>query len=159
MDAFEALGIARAWRVPPDLVRAAQRRLCATFHPDRFADPAARADAQVRVARANQAAAALLDPLGCAQALLDALAPMPRPAEPRPESAFLMAMMEIRERVDGEGVTAVEPELAALQARAEADAERFFGALEAGDASAWVSAAEAVGRLRAVARARGQAAP
>jgi len=88
MDPFEALGLPRSWRLPAEQIRAAQRRVCAASHPDRFQDAAARADAQTRVARANQAAASLLEPLGCAEALLGVLAPSraPRILAPIPPS-------------------------------------------------------------------------
>ena len=45
MDPFEALGLPRSWRLPAEQIRAAQRRVCAASHPDRFQDAAARADA------------------------------------------------------------------------------------------------------------------
>jgi DnaJ-domain-containing protein 1 len=159
MDPFEALGLPRSWRLPAEQIRAAQRRVCAVAHPDRFQDPAERAEAQARVARANQAAAALLEPLGCAEALLGVLAPQPRPAEPRPDPVFLSEMIELRERLDGGEADAVALELAALERTAQADAEGGFARLLAGDGSAWGAAAEAVGRLRAVLRARGEGRP
>jgi DnaJ-domain-containing protein 1 len=156
MDPFEALGLPRSWRLPAEQIRAAQRRVCAASHPDRFQDAAARADAQTRVARANQAAASLLEPLGCAEALLGVLAPQPRPADPRPDPAFLAEMIELRERLDAGEPETVASDLAALEHAAQSDAEGAFARLLAGDGSAWRAAAEAVGRLRAVLRARGE---
>jgi DnaJ-domain-containing protein 1 len=159
MDPFEALGLPRAWRISAERVRAAQRRIAAAGHPDRFTDPAARAQAQARIAASNQAAAALLEPLGCGEALLRLLVPQPGLAEPRPHPAFLVRMMELRERVDVEGLDAVEPDLREIEAAADADAEARFNELLSGDANAWLGAADALGRLRAVARARGVGVP
>lgn len=159
MDPFEALGLPRSWRPDPQQVRSAQRRVAASSHPDRFADPAARAEAQRRVSLANRAASELLEPLGGAQAILQALAPDPRPAEPRPDPAFLALMIDIRERLDDGGAKAVEADLSELERAAGTDAEAAFHRLTAGDASAWHAAAAAVGRLRAIARARGSGAP
>jgi DnaJ-domain-containing protein 1 len=156
MDPFEALGLPRSWRLPAEQIRASQRRVCAMSHPDRFQDPAQRDEAQARVSRANQAAAALLEPLGCAEALLSVLSPQPRPADPRPDPTFLAAMIELRERLDAGEATAVASDLAALEQAAQADAESGFARLVAGEAGAWSAAAEATGRLRAVLRARGE---
>ncbi|MFM7808469.1 MAG: iron-sulfur cluster co-chaperone HscB C-terminal domain-containing protein [Planctomycetota bacterium] len=156
MDPFEALGLPRSWRLPSEQIRSAQRRVCAASHPDRFHDPAQRADAQARVALANQAAATLLEPLGCAESLLAALAPQPRPAEPRPSPMFLAEMIELRERLDAGEAASVASDLAALEQAAQADAEAGFERLLAGDSGAWNAAAEATGRLRAVLRARGE---
>lgn len=152
-DPFAALGLTPAWRVDADSVRQAQRRVVARWHPDRFPDPAARADAQRRVAEANEAAAALLDPLACAQAAVDRLTPQPRPAEPKPAPAFLAAMLEVREAVDAGAMDQVGPALEEMRREAECDLGAAFALLSAGDASAWIRATEALGRLRAVHRA------
>ena len=154
IDPFGALGLPRVWPLDPQAVRGAQRRAAAAWHPDRFEDPARRVEAQARVAAVNEAAARLLDPLACAQALLDALAPVPRPAEPRPQPEFLMAMMEIREAIDAGGdLAGAWSAVAQQRALAEADARRAFEALQQGTPGAWTDAAEAVGRLRALRRA------
>lgn len=152
-EAFETLGLSPAWSLPAQAVRDAQRRVAARWHPDRFADAAERDAAQRRVAKANEAAATLVDPLARGQALLDLFAPVPRPNDARPQPAFLMQMMSLREAIDG-GDVGVQDELEALRAQAEADAERLFGRLVGGDSSAWPEAGEALGRLRAVRRAR-----
>ena len=152
-DPFEALGLAVAWRLEADAVRQAQRRMASRWHPDRFVDPAARADAQRRVAEANEAARTLLDPVGCAQAALERLAPEPRPAEPRPTPDFLAAMLEVREAVDAGATHEAAPALQQLRARAEADLAGAFEALQRGESGAWPRAAEALGRMRAVRRA------
>lgn len=151
-EAFEALGLAPAWRVPEQTIRDAQRRVAARWHPDRFVDAAERDAAQQRVAKANAAAAALVDPLARGQALLELFAPVPRPHEARPQPAFLMQMMQVREAIDG-GTEGVQQALDALQGAADADAERLFCRLVAGDVSAWADAGEALGRLRAIRRA------
>lgn len=152
-EAFETLGLSPAWSLPAQTVRDAQRRVAARWHPDRFADAAERDAAQQRVAKANEAAATLVDPLARGQALLELFAPVPRPNDARPQPAFLMQMMSLREAIDG-GDVGVQDELEALRAQAEADAERLFGRLVGGDSSAWPEAGEALGRLRAVRRAR-----
>ena len=104
-------------------------------------------------AKANEAAATLVDPLARGQALLELFAPVPRPNDARPQPAFLMQMMSLREAIDG-GDVGVQDELEALRMQAEDDAERLFGRLVGGDSSAWPEAGEALGRLRAVRRAR-----
>lgn len=152
-EAFETLGLSPAWSLPAQTVRDAQRRMAARWHPDRFADVAERDAAQQRVAKANEAAATLVDPLARGQALLELFAPIPRPNDARPQPAFLMRMMSLREAIDG-GDAGVQDELEALRAQAEADAERLFDRLVGGDSSAWPEAGEALGRLRAVRRAR-----
>jgi molecular chaperone HscB len=152
-EAFETLGLSPAWSLPAQAVRDAQRRVAARWHPDRFADAAERDAAQRRVAKANEAAATLVDPLARGQALLELFAPVPRLNDARPQPAFLMQMMSLREAIDG-GDVGVQDELEALRAQAEADAERLFGRLVGGDSSAWPEAGEALGRLRAVRRAR-----
>ncbi len=152
-EAFETLGLSPAWSLPAQTVRDAQRRVAARWHPDRFADAAERDAAQRRVAKANEAAATLVDPLARGQALLELFAPVPRPNDARPQPAFLMQMMSLREAIDG-GDVGVQDELEALRAQAEVDAERLFGRLVGGDSSAWPEAGEALGRLRAVRRAR-----
>lgn len=152
-DPFAALGLPPAWQMDADAVRQAQRRAVARWHPDRFPDPAARADAQRRVAEANEAAAALLDPVTCAQAALERHAPVPRPPEPRPAPAFLAAMLEVREAVDAGEAAQAGPALDELRVRAERDLAEAFERLSGGDAAAWSEASEALGRLRAVRRA------
>ena len=151
-EAFEALGLSPAWSLPAQTVRDAQRRMAAKWHPDRIADAAERDAAQQRVAKANEAAATLVDPLARGQALLELFAPVPRPNDARPQPAFLMQMMSLREAIDG-GDVGVQDELEALRRQAEADAERLFDRLVGGDSSAWADAGEALGRLRAVRRA------
>jgi DnaJ-domain-containing protein 1 len=153
-DPFAALGLAPACRVEPEAVRQAQRRVMARWHPDRFPDAAERADAQRRVAEANEAAAVLLDPLACAQAAIDALAPVPRPADPRPDPAFLAEMLELREALDAGDAVRVRPALDALEAEAHHDLAGAFEALQAGSVATWSRAVQALGRLRAVRRAR-----
>lgn len=153
-DPFAALGLPRAWPLDPQAVRDAQRRAAAASHPDRFDDPARRSEAQARIAAVNEAAARLLDPLAGAQALLEALAPEPRPAEPRSSPTFLAAMMEVREAIDGgHGRDEALAEVASMRRQAEEDARRAFGSLLRGASGAWAEAAEAVGRLRALRRA------
>lgn len=152
-EAFEALGLSPAWRLQEPAIREAQRRVAARWHPDRFADAAERDAAQRRVAMANAAAAALADPLARGQALLDLFAPVPCPSEPRPQPTFLMRMMALREAIDA-GEAGVADELSALQGEADADAARCFDRLVSGDGSAWADAGEALGRLRALRRAR-----
>lgn len=157
-DPFEALDLPRAWPLDAQAIRGAQRRAVAASHPDRFRDPALRSEAQVRVAAVNEAAARLLDPIGCAQALLQVLAPTPQPAEPRPSADFLACMMEIREAIDGgEGRAAALEAMAEQRRQAEADAKAAFARLQQGHREAWALAAEAVGRLRALHRAEQEA--
>jgi len=137
-------------------VRTAQRRAAARWHPDRCRDPAERSEAQRRVTEANEAAAVLLDPLHRGRALLEALAPSPKPSEPRPEAEFLADMLALHEGLvsaDSAARHAAMEEVTAMRRASEREALRHFARLSAGDASAWVDAASALARLRAAVRA------
>jgi curved DNA-binding protein CbpA len=156
MDPFMVLGLEPTWDLDAQSIRDAQRRAAMRWHPDRVADPAERAEAASRVARVNEAATQLLDPLSRAQALLDRATPTPRPPEPRPEPAFLMSMVHVREGLDAGGSERTEAlaELDRIEEAARRDAASCLASLQPADAAGWIAAAEAVGRLRAVRRAR-----
>jgi hypothetical protein len=68
-------------------------------------------------------------------------------------------MIELLDRLDAGEPEAVASDLAALEHAAQSDAEDGFARLLAGDGSAWSAAVGAVGRLRAVLRARGEGRP
>lgn len=156
MDPFAVLGLQPAWELDVQAIRAAQRRAAMRWHPDRVTDPAGRAEASTRVAQVNEAATQLLDPLARAQALLDRAAPAPRPPEPRPRPDFLMSMMRVRDALDAGGSERAEAlaELELIEHAARRDTAAYLASLRPADAAGWVAAAEAVGRLRAVRRAR-----
>jgi len=157
LDAFRVLALPLAWRMHDQVIRDAQRRLAARWHPDRCVDPALRNEAHEQVARANAAAAELLDELVRGEVLLRCCAPSPKPPAPPANQSFLMQMMELREVIDAGDVSeldSVRATLGQLHESAAADAQIFFDRLLAGDANAWTQASEALGRLRAVRRAR-----
>ena len=156
MDPFETLGIERRWDVAESVVRDAQRRSAAKWHPDRFRDPADRDTAQRRVAMVNEAAATLLDPLERGRALLEATAPSPRPAEPRPAPMFLAEMLELHEGLSSEDAptrAAARERARELRQAAESEAAARFEAVKPGDGASWLAAASALATLRATVRA------
>ncbi len=156
MDAFEVLGLDRAWRLSDSTIRNTQRQLSTRWHPDRCLDPAQRTQAIERMGAVNEAAAILLDPLARGQELLNLFRPDSHATDPRPEQGFLAEMMEIREAIDQHGGR-TDPEivqrLLQLSQSAQHDADYSFTALLQGDSSAWMASAEALGRLRALRRA------
>lgn len=97
-DPFAVLGIEARFDLDPAAVRAAFRDRAAAMHPDRAADPAARATLARASAELAEAQRVLLDPVRRGEALLASLGGA-APASP-PSGEFLVEMMEIREGID-----------------------------------------------------------
>ena len=158
-DPFELLGLPRSWRVTVEEIRAAQRRCSIVSHPDRHTDLASRANALDESSRINAAASELLDPLSRGNAILQALAPTPRPAEPKQSPEFLMRMMELREAVDGAGQDPqarreIAAQVAAELRAIELETDAAMGALlTRPQVETWRAAFDACHRLRAMRRA------
>ncbi len=152
MDPFEALGVERRWDVTETVIREAQRRMAARWHPDRFRDPAERDAAQRRVTLANEAATRLLDPLERGRAVLDHFRPAAGAVEPRPSATFLAEMLGLHEGLASGDAEAVS-RLAVMRTEAEAEVAGHFSRLVGGDAAAWADAAAAMAILRAIVRA------
>lgn len=95
-DPFARLGVPRRFRLRNEVIRERQRQALARCHPDRAADPMARALAVRESAAISAAAQCLLDPRSRAEALLRGAGVEPAPAPP----GLLMEMLEWRERVE-----------------------------------------------------------
>lgn len=152
MDPFETLGLERRWDVTEAMIREAQRRTAARWHPDRFRDPAERDAAQRRVTLANEAATRLLDPLERGRALLEHFRPAAGAVEPRPSATFLAEMLGLHEGLasgDAQAVSRIE----VMRTEAQADVAGHFTRLVGGDAAAWSDAAAAMAILRSIVRA------
>lgn len=158
-DPFELLGLPRSWRLTVEEIRAAQRRCSIVSHPDRHTDLASRANALEESSRINAAASELLDPLSRGNAILQALAPDPRPLEPKQNPSFLMRMMELREAVDSAGDdaqarTAIAEQVALELHAIELETDATMRALiTRPEVETWSAAFDALNRLRAMRRA------
>ena len=158
-DPFQLLGLTCSWRLTADEIRAAQRKCSIVSHPDRQTDAVGRANALHKSSMMNAAASELLDSLSRGNAILQALAPTPRPLEPKQNPSFLMRMMELREAVDSAGEdaqarTAITEEVA-LELRAiELETDAAMRALiTRPEVETWSAAFDALNRLRAMRRA------
>ena len=107
----------------------------------------------------NAAASELLDSLSRGNAILQVLAPTPRPLEPKQNPSFLMRMMELREAVDGAGEDAqaraaiaeeVALELSAIELETDAAMRALITRPEV---ETWSAAFDVLNRLRAMRRA------
>jgi DnaJ-domain-containing protein 1 len=163
-DPFEMLGLPRSWRLTVEEIRAAQRRCSIVSHPDRHTDLTSRANAMDESSRINAAASELLDPLSRGSAILNALAPTPRPAEPKQSLEFLMRMMELREAVDAAGQDPqarreIAADVAAELRAIELETDEAMGALlSRPQVETWRAAFDACHRLRAMRRANDECA-
>lgn len=146
-------------------IRAAQRRCSIAAHPDRQPDAVRRRSAVEEASRINAAAGDLLDSLSRGRAILELLAPNPRPTEPRQDPAFLMRIMELRESVDAAGRDGAERRKIAEEVRrdlahVETETDTAMAALIARpDAASWTAACDALNRLRALRRAGDECLP
>jgi molecular chaperone HscB len=126
---FEALGLPARIDLDPDAVDRAWRRAAAAWHPDRFADPLARAEAVRRAAVVNAARETLRDPLTRAEALSAVRGVALAGTEAAMPPAFLMQMLELRESL-AEGAAGGDPAVCGqLAAEAEAGIEERLAAV------------------------------
>lgn len=93
---FALLRLAPQWQLAESELRAAHIRLAAQLHPDRLPPGSAREAAATELARVNEAAALLNDPLRRAQILLALAGGAPTPA---PSTEFLARMLELRDQL------------------------------------------------------------
>ena len=101
-DPFATLGIEPRFDLDLKAVEARHRELSRALHPDRYARaPAAeRRMALSRAIEVNEAWRAVRDPIKRAEALFARLGvPSGELAEPKPDAALLMEMMEAREEL------------------------------------------------------------
>jgi len=131
-DAFAALGIEPRYGISPRDLRAAWMRRAAIAHPDA-------AGAVAESARVNDAMRILSDPIQRAQALLELRGLRLSEARALPQ-AFLLEMMELRERADdaagdSEAIAALRAEAVERRDAAIARIGAAFAEMEAGAAS------------------------
>ncbi|MSR33801.1 MAG: hypothetical protein EXS12_03220 [Phycisphaerales bacterium] len=163
-DPFEVLGLPRAWNVTVAEIRAAQRKCSIAAHPDRHTDLLSRLNAVQTSSRINAAAGELLDPLLRGNAILQSLAPEPRPQEPKQTPLFLMRMMDLREAVDGAGENAqarrdIANEVTAELRAIELETDTAMCALiTRPQVETWTAAFDALNRFRAMRRAHNECA-
>jgi len=134
-DAFAALGLAPRFDIPARELRAAWMRRAARAHPDA-------AGAVDESARINDAMRILSDPIRRAEALLELRGVRVAEGRALPQ-AFLLEMMELRERADdaaGDGAALAALRAEAVERREAAIAEMARVFADAGDDVAAVSA-------------------
>lgn len=124
-DPFALLDLPRRHTLDRAALEERYRELSAAAHPDRVVaeGPAARREAVERASRINAAYRVLRDPVLRAEALVrlggvDLESTDPERGAPRPSQAFLLEIIDLRERLEEAG-----PAAAALQAEVEARAE------------------------------------
>jgi molecular chaperone HscB len=102
-DYFELLGLNPAFDIDPALLHAAQQRLQASHHPDRYvgsSDQDKRLSVQI-ASRVNQAYETLRDPVKRSRYLLEINgANLPDDSATTADTEFLMEQIELREAVD-----------------------------------------------------------
>ncbi len=129
-DHFERLGLPRRFSV--DLALAEREYLARSrlAHPDfhHGLSPAEQADKLAESAALNDAFATLKDPLRRAEYLLGLLGGPTADGSKVGDPAFLMAMMDLRERLEAGDKAGVEAELAARQRADFAAVDELFAA-------------------------------
>ncbi len=133
-DPFAALGLPRAFALPPGEPERARGERARLVHPDRFAraDPRERRHAADQAARMNDAFRELADPLRRAAALLRLLghaAPGGREPPGAGLAAFLEEQLELRERLAAARSAGDEGAAAAIGAGARARLAALAGEL------------------------------
>jgi molecular chaperone HscB len=105
VDPFATLGLPRRFALDMKHAEARHLELSKTLHPDRYASAAAgeRRMALSRAVEVNEAFRIVRDPIKRAEAILKLCglgAEVGETREPKPSGAFLMEVMEARERLD-----------------------------------------------------------
>ncbi len=171
MDPFATLGLPRRFSLDLKAAEARHLELSRALHPDKHvtATPAERRAALSRAVEVNEAWRALRDPIKRAEALLKLTGlegEVGETREPKPSGAFLMEVLEARERLDEAKASRDAAAVAAVTAEAKAQAEEAERALAAAidpvldraagsadvDPSALRAAIPLLGRLRYAAR-------
>ena len=138
---FELFGLEPAFAIDRDELLSRQRRLQASFHPDRHVN-ASDQDKRISMQAAswiNQACATLQDPVKRARYLLElSVADIPDDSTTTSDKAFLMEQLEIREAVDAcreqqDGLERSRQIEDRLTQRSKDLADEFVGAYEASD--------------------------
>ena len=100
MNPFELLGLPARFDLDEEAIESAYLRLAAAAHPDRYADSLDQADAAERSSAINGAREALLNPESRARALLRERAEPGSTDDNALPAAFLMEVLDIRERLE-----------------------------------------------------------
>jgi len=140
MDPFAVLGLPRSFSIDMRAAEKAHRELSRALHPDKYASAGAseRRDALNKAADVNEAWRIVRDPIRRAEALF-ALAGIPvgETKEPKPEPAFLMDMLEMREALADarakKDVDAVRKAGAGIEARKKSAEEKLARGFSAGE--------------------------
>lgn len=166
MDPFTTLGLPRRFALDLKSAEARHLELSRALHPDKHvtATPTERRAALSRAVEVNEAWRAIRDPIKRAEALLKLSGldgEIGETREPKPSGAFLMEVLEARERLEDAKASRDAAAVAAVADEAEAqaaDAERALAAaidpvLENGGGNdALRAAVPLLGRLRYAAR-------
>ncbi|QDU70999.1 iron-sulfur cluster co-chaperone HscB C-terminal domain-containing protein [Mucisphaera calidilacus] len=129
MNPFAELGLEERFDLDAEAVESAYLGLAASAHPDRFTDPIEQAEAAEKASVLNEARDVLLDPERRARALLDLFAPDAKVDDKALPDAFLMDMMDVRERLE-QAVASNDPEqLAAMRTWADKARAQHLGAV------------------------------
>jgi molecular chaperone HscB len=139
-DHFGLFGLARRWDVDRGEVERRYLELSQTSHPDQFVGHgvAAQRAAMERSSRINAAHRTLRDPVLRAEHLVklggvDLDSSDPRTGAPHPTQAFLIEMIELRERLAAGDAAGLRDE---VEARADAALDAAVAALGRGDVRA-----------------------
>ena len=134
LDHFARLGLERGWRIDRDALEDNYLDRSSQVHPDRHAsaDAATRRAALEHSAALNEAYRALRDPVARAEYLVklggvDLDSSDPETGAPHPEQAFLIEMIERRERLD-EVAAAGDDAIAELRDEVDEEIEAVFNA-------------------------------
>lgn len=145
LDHFARLGLEREYGISRDGLETAYLDLSRRFHPDRFAsgETHVRRVAMEHASLINEAYRTLRDPIRRAEYLVrlagvDLDSSDPSSGAPRPDQAFLLDMLERRERLDSlranpDALDALRDE---VEVEAEAALDRAITALETADVAA-----------------------
>jgi molecular chaperone HscB len=132
LDHFARFGLARSWKLDRDVLEDRYLEISRRVHPDRHAgaDAATRRAALEHSAALNEGYAVLRDGVRRAEYLvklggIDLDSSDPTTGAPRPEQAFLIEMIERRERLE-EVAQAGEDALAELHDEVESEIEAVF---------------------------------
>lgn len=136
-DYFELLGLARRWQVDRNLLERNYLERSREAHPDAFVGKGAAAQrAAVELSsRINTAYRVLRDPILRAEYLvkqggIDLDSNDPQHGAPTPSQAFLIQMIELRERLSEDGSAEVREE---IEARTDQAFDEALAALGRGD--------------------------
>ncbi len=143
LDHFARFGLARAWQLDRDALERAYLQRSRRYHPDRFvgADSSTRRAAVEHSAAVNTGYRVLRDPVARAEYLVklggvDLDSSDPQTGAPHPDQAFLIDMIERRERLTElreAGEDALDELRDEVEAELDAIFDRALAALERAD--------------------------